>query len=85
MRSAMSGAGAPIVVIHIGQPRPIFGNSRLCAIEPEPTGLGLWVFDLMVAAAVALFALARFGQKLGAAQASRLHQIVESATERIVT
>ena len=44
---------------------------------------GLWIFGGMVGAAVALFLLAKLGQKLGSAQTSRLHQIVESAMDGV--
>lgn len=44
---------------------------------------GLWIFGGMLGATVALYLMARFGQKLGSAQTSRLHQIVESAMERM--
>ena len=45
---------------------------------------GLWIFGLMLAAMVGLYVLAQFGQKLGAAQTFRLHQIYESAMGRTV-
>ena len=44
---------------------------------------GLWIFGLMLAAMGALYLLAQAGQKLGAAQTSQLHSIVESAMERM--
>lgn len=45
---------------------------------------GLWVFGVMLAAMAGLYVLAQFGQKLGAAQTFRLHQIYESAMGRTV-
>jgi hypothetical protein len=45
---------------------------------------GLWIFGLAVAAMVGLYLLAQFGQKLGAAQTFRLHQVYESAMGRTV-
>lgn len=40
---------------------------------------GLWVFGPMAAAVIGLYVMAQFGQKLGALQTFRLHQIYESA------
>lgn len=45
---------------------------------------GLWVFGASLAVAAGLYILAQFGQKLGAAQTFRLHQIYESAMGRSV-
>ncbi len=45
---------------------------------------GLWLFGTVVAIAAGLYLLAQFGQKLGAAQTYRLHQIYESAMGRPV-
>ena len=42
----------------------------------------LWIFGAMVVIAIGLYVLAQFGQKLGAAQTFRLHQIYESAMGR---
>jgi hypothetical protein len=42
----------------------------------------LWIFGAAVAAAIGLYVLAQFGQKLGASQTFRLHQIYESAMGR---
>ena len=48
------------------------------------TPWGLWIFGVMLASAIALYLFAQFGQKLGAIQTFRLHQIYESAMERTV-
>lgn len=40
---------------------------------------GLWIFGAMLAAAVGLYLLAQFGQKLGAQQTFLLHQAYEAA------
>lgn len=45
---------------------------------------GLWIFGVMLAAMAGLYLLAQLGQKLGAAQTFRLHQIYESAMGRRV-
>lgn len=42
----------------------------------------LWIFGVAVALAIGLYILAQFGQKLGASQTYRLHQIYESAMGR---
>jgi len=44
----------------------------------------LWIFGAMLAIAIGLYLLAQFGQKLGALQTFRLHQIYESAIGRTV-
>lgn len=48
------------------------------------TPWGLWIFGAMLAVGTGLYVLAQFGQKLGAAQTFRLHQIYESAAGRSV-
>jgi hypothetical protein len=50
----------------------------------ERPAWGLWLFGVAVAAMIGLYLLAQFGQKLGAAQQFRLHQIYESAMGREV-
>jgi hypothetical protein len=42
----------------------------------------LWIFGVMAASMAGLYLLAQFGQKLGASQTFRLHQIYESAMGR---
>lgn len=44
----------------------------------QPTW-GLWIFTPMVTAMIGLYVLAQLGQKLGASQTFRLHQIYEGA------
>jgi hypothetical protein len=44
----------------------------------------LWIFGVMLAIAVGLYVFAQFGQKLGAQQTFRLHQIYEAAMGRAV-
>jgi len=44
----------------------------------------LWIFGLMLLIAIGLYLLAQFGQKLGALQTFRLHQIHEAAMGRTV-
>ncbi len=43
---------------------------------------GLWIFAVMLALAFGLYLIAQFGQKLGALQTFRLHQIYESSIGR---
>lgn len=45
---------------------------------------GLWIFFAIMALGLALYVLAQFGQKLGAQQTFRLHQIYETAIGRSV-
>ena len=45
---------------------------------------GLWIFGVMLAIGVGLYVLAQFGQKMGAQQTFRLHQIYETAMGRTV-
>jgi hypothetical protein len=44
----------------------------------------LWIFGAMLALAIGLYVIAQFGQKLGALQTFRLHQIYEAAMGRTV-
>lgn len=50
----------------------------------DKTPWGLWIFGATVVASIGLYVLAQFGQKIGAAQTFRLHQIYESAMGRTV-
>lgn len=45
---------------------------------------GLWISGIMLGLILALYIAAQFGQKLGAQQTFRLHQIYESAVGRTV-
>lgn len=51
-----------------------------CQVRLGMTAWALWVFWVMVAAAVAIYALARTGRNLGAAQTAMLHQIYQQTT-----
>lgn len=45
---------------------------------------GLWIFSVMLAVGIGLYLFAQFGQKMGAQQTFRLHQIFEAAMGRTV-
>jgi len=48
------------------------------------TSWGLWIFWAALGVALALYVLAQFGQKIGAQQTFRLHQLYEAAMGRTV-
>lgn len=50
----------------------------------DRTPWGLWIAGAMAAVMIAIYVSAQFGQKLGAVQTFRLHQIYESAMGRTV-
>ena len=59
----------------------VFGFAQ-CLIGQRPWAL--WIFGAMLAAGIGLYVIAQFGQKLGALQTFRLHQIYEAAMGRTV-
>ena len=50
-----------------------------CQFSLGMTAWGLWIFWVMLAAAIGMYVLAQLGQKLGARQTFQLHQIYEQA------
>jgi hypothetical protein len=59
----------------------VFGLAQ-CLIGQRPWAL--WIFGAMLAIGIGLYVVAQFGQKLGALQTFRLHQIYETAMGRTV-
>jgi hypothetical protein len=59
----------------------VFGFAQ-CLIGHHPWAL--WIFGAMLMIAIGLYVIAQFGQKLGALQTFRLHQIYEAAMGRTV-
>ena len=59
----------------------VFGFAQ-CLIGQRPWAL--WIFGAMLAIGIGLYVVAQFGQKLGALQTFRLHQIYEAAMGRTV-
>ena len=60
------------------------GCLGLAQVMIDHSAWGLWIFWPSMAAIVALYITAQFGQKLGAAQTFQLHQAYESAIGKTV-
>ena len=88
VRELESAAGS-IATVGVGMPGTISpaiglikGANTQCLIGQRPWAL--WIFGAMLAIGIGLYVVAQFGQKLGALQTFRLHQIYEAAMGRTV-
>lgn len=70
--------------VAVGTLTMISGILGLCQWKIGHQPWGLWIFFSIAAIGVGLYLLAQFGQKLGAQQTFRLHQIFEAAIGTMV-